>query len=312
MDVSCAEIKNTSMDPDVRHDGSVGTKERERERDRGKRSLPSHRHKSLTGEALAYGFTMFFRINCSSISSLVFFFCFSGIDAGLARLAWFPPWLQDDPGTPRCVAVVKAKKDGIKETIKTESRHLQANEILLLPIHGAVIVDKFINLVGIHLVRRNRIVVVVVVTGYIILASVLFAIRPVAGGSSSARFAEDACPLAMGKLTAFGFTDASIAEIGAFKRVALKAADSLVAVSIKTEITADWGTWRQYTVSIRAIGFGAVATFKMNAMRRALGNEFMRQVARLAIDAVALLQQVLARGNLGMIVSVTTHGALGA
>lgn len=80
----------------------------------------------------------------------------------------------------------------------------------------------------------------------------------------------------MGKLTAFVLTNASVAEIGAFKAVAVKAADSLVAVSIEAEITADWGTCRQYTVSIRAIGFGAVATFVMNTMRRALGGKIVR------------------------------------
>lgn len=52
----------------------------------------------------------------------------------------------------------KPKKDGIN---RHGGGRLQANEILLLPIHGAILVDEFIDLVGIHLVRRDRIVIVV-------------------------------------------------------------------------------------------------------------------------------------------------------
>lgn len=171
----------------------------------------------------------------------------------------------------RAMVAVEAKISVSKDT---QGGRLQANEILLLPVDGAILVDELIDLVGIHLVRRDRIVVVVVTRHVIVISALALAVRQFAG--SGARFAEDACPLSVGKLTAFVVTNAGVAEIGAFKAVTVKAADALVAVSIEAEITADGGTCRQYTVSIRAIGLGAVATFKMNTMRRALGGKLVR------------------------------------
>lgn len=111
---------------------------------------------------------------------------------------------------------------------------LQADKVLLLKVHRAILADKLINLIGVHLIRAHRFSVV---TGQIIV------VTPVSSSSglltSSTGLAEDVCPLDVGELTTFGLTDTIVAEIRTLERVAVRAADALVAVAIEAKVATD-------------------------------------------------------------------------
>ncbi|KAK7744902.1 hypothetical protein SLS53_003135 [Cytospora paraplurivora] len=91
--------------------------------------------------------------------------------------------------------------------------------------------NKLFDLVRINIIAVDR--VAAIVARKITLITVANRLL-----KSGIGLSEDACPLAMGKLTALSLTDAGVAEVGAFESMAIGAADTLVAVTVQAKGTA--------------------------------------------------------------------------
>ena len=94
--------------------------------------------------------------------------------------------------------------------------------------------------------------------------------------------------------------------------MAVSAAGTLLAIAVETKLSADGGSWRHFCVSEFAVRFGATVLKEVQARRGAFSGEIVREIARVTVNALALLEKILANGNLGRVVDVSAPGAFGA
>ena len=94
--------------------------------------------------------------------------------------------------------------------------------------------------------------------------------------------------------------------------MAVSAACTLLAIAVESKLSADRGSWRHFCVSEFAIRFSATVLDEVQASGDAFSGEFVREIARVTVDAFPLLEKVLANGNLGRVVDVSAPGAFGA
>lgn len=106
---------------------------------------------------------------------------------------------------------------------------------ILFNVHGVFLANEFFDLVRINIIAADR--VAAIIAGQIVLIIVTNRLL-----KSGIGLSEDACPLAMGKLTTLGLTDAGVAEVWTFERMAIRATDALVAIAVQAKGLADWST----------------------------------------------------------------------
>jgi hypothetical protein len=116
----------------------------------------------------------------------------------------------------------------------------------------------------------------------------------------------------MRELTPLGFTNPSVAEVWAFESVPIGAVGALFTVAVESKGPAYWRTWRHFHVSIPAVRFVAAVLGKVQASGSSLGDQIMGKVASIAVDAFALLKEVLAGCNLLWVVRISASWAVEA
>lgn len=110
----------------------------------------------------------------------------------------------------------------------------------------------------------------------------------------------------MRELAALVLASTSVAKVWALEHVSLGATCTFFAEAVEAKGSAHGGTWRCFRVSIRAVSLGAVALGKVQAVGDTFGGQVVRQIARLAMCTLAVLQVVLANSNLLRVVNVAT------
>lgn len=113
----------------------------------------------------------------------------------------------------------------------------------------------------------------------------------------------------MEQLTSSGFTDTGIAEVWAFKDVAIGAVCTLVTVTAESKCLAHGGTWGSFGVSKGTVRPGALPLGMMQAARDTFGGKLMGEVACLAIGTLAVFQEIFAESHLVRVVNVSAGRA---
>ncbi|KAI6770218.1 hypothetical protein HG530_004847 [Fusarium avenaceum] len=123
---------------------------------------------------------------------------------------------------------------------------------------------------------------------------------------------EDACPFTMWEFASLDFTSPCIAKVRTLKNVAFSTVCPLLAIPVEAKASAHWGCWGGLGVSIRTVSLGAVALGKMQAVGGAFRSHVMGEIARLAVDALPIFQNVFTERNLVWIVDESAPWAFGA
>lgn len=161
--------------------------------------------------------------------------------------------------------------------------------------------EKLGHLVRVDVVRINRFIiarqVLVLVLGLLALFGLV---------------SEDACPLAMEQLTSPDITGSGVAEVRAFKDMAIGAVCTLVTITAEPECLADGRAWRRFGVGKWTVRPRALSLGKMQAVRNTLWGKLMGEVACLAVGTLAVFHEVFAESHLVGVVNIAAGWAFRA
>lgn len=113
----------------------------------------------------------------------------------------------------------------------------------------------------------------------------------------------------MEQLTSPGLTDTGIAEVWAFKDMAIGAVCTLVTESTESKCRTNGGTWRGFGVSKGTVRPGALSLGKVQTVRNTFWGKLMKEIARLAVGTLAVFQKILAKSHLVRVMDVSAGWA---
>jgi hypothetical protein len=116
----------------------------------------------------------------------------------------------------------------------------------------------------------------------------------------------------MEQLTSPDVAGPGVAEVRAFKDMAIGALRTLVTVTAEPKCLANGSAWRRFGVRKGTVRPRALALGIMQAVRDTLWGKLMGEVACLAVGALAVFHKVFAEGHLVGVVDIAAGWAFRA